>query len=157
MTAEILPSERTAALESQRKFYIVTCGLPARVRPEFGRIVFTVGSVGAVTMPARLGALVKAHMCALPQDRVEPIVSHPRSKRWTFLVGPDIPGDIALFAELFRHNVSVVPIGGEVALPSPFDVLLGYREWVHEPRDGYRPSGTEVVDAIRCCVSPLRR
>lgn len=154
---ELLPHKRAAALESQRRFYQVTCGLPARVRPEFARIEFTVGSVGAVTMPAHLGALVKAHMLAQPNGRVGPIVSHPRSKRWTFLVCPNIPDAVALFAELFRHNVSVVPIGAEVALPSPFDSLLGYRQWVHEPTDGYRPSGTEVLDAVRACISPLRR
>uniref|UniRef100_UPI003F49ABD0 DNA-directed RNA polymerase subunit beta n=1 Tax=Nocardia suismassiliense TaxID=2077092 RepID=UPI003F49ABD0 len=154
---ETLSTRRAAALESRRRFYVVTCGLPARVRPDLARIMFTVGSVGAVTMPAHLGTLVKAHMLEQAHGRVGPIVSHPRSKRWTFLVCPNLPGDIALFAELHRHCVSVVPIGGEVALPSPLDSLIGYREWVCEPRDGFRPAGTEVIDAVRCCVSPLRR
>lgn len=156
--SDLLPDRRAAVLELRCKFYIVTCGLPARVRPEFARIEFTVGSAGAITMPAQLGALVKAHILTERNGHIGPIVSHPRSKRWTFLVCPDIPGDIALFAELFRHNVSVVPIGGEVALPSPqFDSMLGYREWVHEPSDGHRPTGTDVVGAIRCCVSPMRQ
>ncbi|WP_433660814.1 DNA-directed RNA polymerase subunit beta [Nocardia sp. CA-128927] len=155
---ELLPDKQAAVLESQRRFYQVTCGLPARVRLEYSRIEFRVGSVGAVTMPALLGALVKAHMLAQRNGRVGPIVSHPRSKRWTFLVCPDIPGDASLSAKLFRYNVSVVPIGGEVALPSLFDTSdpsVGYREWVHKPSDGYRPPGTEIVEAIRCCVSAL--
>lgn len=153
---EILRPKQTAALESQSRFYQVTCGLPARLRLDLARIVFTVGSVGAVTMPAHIGALVKVHMLAQPNGRVGPIISHPRSKRWTFLVCPDIPADTALFAELFRHNVSVVPVGGEVALPSPFDSTLGYREWVHNPTDGFRPPGTVVIAAIRSCVSSPR-
>ncbi len=153
---EILRSKQAAALESQRSFYQVACGLPARVRLDLARTVFIVGSVGAVTMPAHIGALVKVHMLAQSNGRVGPIIWHPRSKRWTFLVCPDIPGETALFAELFRHNVSVVPVGGEVALPSPFDSRLGYREWVHEPTDGFRPPGTVVVAAIRSCLSTGR-
>ncbi|QIS01008.1 DNA-directed RNA polymerase subunit beta [Nocardia brasiliensis] len=154
MTNTEIPIEnRAAALESSRRFYQVTCGLPARVRPEFARLEFTVGSVGAVTMPARVGALVKARLLARPNGQAGPVISHPRSKRWTFLVCPDIPYDIVLFAELARHNVSVVPIGGEVPLPSPFDPLISYREWVLEPINGFRPRGTEVVDAVRACLS----
>lgn len=151
------PFDRAAALAAQRRFYVITCGLPARIRLDLARIVFTVGSVGAVTMPARVGALVNAHMLAQPNGRIGPIVAHPRSKRWTFLVCPDIPDDVALFAELFRHNVSVVPVGGEVALPTPFDPILGYREWVCDPIDGFRPSGTAVVGAIRSCISAPSR
>lgn len=154
---EPLRAKRASAFESLCRFYVVTCGLPAIVRPDLARIVLPAGSVGAVTMRAHIGAQVRVHMEARPNGRVGPIVSHPRSKRWTFLVCPDLPGDIVLWAELLRHNVSIAPIGAEVALPSPFGSVLGYREWVCEPRDGFRPPGTEIVDAVRCCVPPLRR
>ncbi|MBF6125519.1 DNA-directed RNA polymerase subunit beta [Nocardia brasiliensis] len=148
---------RDAALERQRRFYQTVCGLPARIRPEFARIEFTVGSVGAVTMPAHLGAPVKVHLLKQSYGRACPIISHVRAKRWTFLVCPNIPGDDkSLYAELFRRNVSIVPPGGAVALPSPGDSLLGYREWVSEPTDGFRSAGTEVIDAIRCCLSQDR-
>ncbi|WP_280445120.1 DNA-directed RNA polymerase subunit beta [Nocardia brasiliensis] len=158
MASTEIPTERRAAvLEKTRRFYEGTCGLPARIRPEFARLEFTVGSVGAVMMPARIGALVKARMLAQPYGQAGPIVSHPRSKRWTFLVHPDIPYDIALFAELGRDNVSVVPVGSEVPLPSPFAQLLSYREWVLEPINDFRPSGLAVVNMIRSCVSPLGR
>ncbi|CAM4435839.1 LysR substrate-binding domain-containing protein [Nocardia ninae] len=155
--SELLPDNRAAALESQRRFYQVTCGLPARVRPDLARVVFTVGSVGAVMMPAHLGTRVRAGLLVPDKEQVVPIVSHPRSKRWWFLVHPDIPRAAALLAELFRHHVSVVPVGYEVALPSPFGSEIGRREWVREPSSGFRPSGVLVVEATRACLSPLRR
>ncbi|WP_433655054.1 DNA-directed RNA polymerase subunit beta [Nocardia sp. CA-128927] len=142
-------------LESACRFYVVTCGLPAVVRPDLGRIVFRAGTVGAITMPAHIGARVRVCIEERP-GWAWPIVSHPRSKRWTFLVGPNLPSDdVALFAEMFRHNVSIAPMGAEVALPSPLrSDELSCREWVCQPRDGFRPPGTAVVEAIRCCLSP---
>ncbi|WP_237748127.1 DNA-directed RNA polymerase subunit beta [Nocardia brasiliensis] len=140
-------------LELERRFYQVRCGLPAHIRPDWARIEFVVGSVGAVTMPAHIGAPVKVHLKERPHGRLGPIISHPRSKRWTFLVCPDLPGDQALFAELFRHNVTVAPCGSEIALPSPGASPVGYREWVYKPTDGFRPAGTEVIAAFRWCLS----
>lgn len=67
---------------------------------------------------------------------------------------------MALSAELFRHNVSVLPPGGEEPLPSPGDSAPGYRALVNEPIDGFRPAGTEAIDVIRWCFShlnPVRR
>ncbi|MBF6225661.1 hypothetical protein IU470_11170 [Nocardia abscessus] len=83
--------------------------------------------------------------------------SHVRSKRWTFLTRPDLPDDVRLFAELFRLNVSIVPSGGEIALPSPVDADAGYRHWIVAPQDGFRPSGSSIVDTVRSCTRTGRR
>jgi hypothetical protein len=139
------------------RFYREAFGLPARVQPELGRILFVSGSVGAITMPAQLGAGVRAHLLDRGV-RLGPIVSHPRSKRWTFVIVPDIPdSDMGLFAELFRLNVSVARQGAQIALPSPADGDLGFRVWAHAPRGTYRPRGMVVVEAIRVCVPARRR
>ncbi|WP_228835166.1 hypothetical protein [Nocardia abscessus] len=88
-----------------------------------------------------------------------PIISHPRSKRWTFLVVPDIPHDMSLFAELFRLNATLTPFGAQIALPSPADDVGGgrFRVWAQAPRDSYRSSALAVVGAIRDCARPPRR
>ncbi|OCF84855.1 DNA-directed RNA polymerase subunit beta [Nocardia vulneris] len=152
-STQMLQSRHVAALESHCQTFRDRYGLPVRVRPEYARIEFIVGSIGAVTMPAHIGAPVKVRLLEQPHGRLGPIISHPRSKRWTFLVCPDLPDETALFAELFRHNVTVAPRGSEVALPSPGASPVGYREWVYEPTDGFRPAGTNVIDAFRWCLS----
>ncbi len=143
-------------LVSRCRFYREVCGLPARVQPQLRQLFIPSGSVGGITTPAELGAAVKSHM----QGRglqIGPIVSHPRSKRWTFLVVPDVPGDdMALFGELFRLNASVSRLGAQIALPSPAD-RHGFRVWVRPPRDSYRPSGLAVIESIRACARPHPR
>ncbi len=145
-------------LMSRCRFYREVCGLPARVQPQLRQLFIPSGSVGGVTVPAELGAAVKGHMqgCGLPPG---PIVSHPRSKRWTFLVVPDVPNDdVVLFGELFRLNASVSRLGAQIALPSPMD-RHGFRVWVQPPRDSYRPSGLAVIESVRACAGtrPPRR
>lgn len=143
-------------LMSRCRFYREVCGLPARVQPQLRQLFIPSGSVGGITVPAELGAAVKSHM----QGRglqIGPIISHPRSKRWTFLVVPDVPGDdMTLFAELFRLNASVARLGAQIALPSPAD-RHGFRVWVQPPRDSYRPSGLAVIESIRACARPRPR
>ncbi|MGK8555239.1 DNA-directed RNA polymerase subunit beta [Nocardia gipuzkoensis] len=134
------------------RFYRQVCGLAAVVQPEAGgRIIVPTGSVGAITMPARLGASVKNQMLNRNM-RLGPIVSHPRSKRWSFLARPDVPDDVKLFAELFRLNVSVSPFGAQIALPSPTSGSISFRTWVQAPRDSFRPSGIVVIAAVRECA-----
>ncbi|MEV6138089.1 DNA-directed RNA polymerase subunit beta [Nocardia sp. NPDC051990] len=111
--------------------------------------------VWALILPAHLGQAVKTYMRQHGSD-VGPILSHPRSNRWTLLVRPDIPDDVRLFAELFRLNVSVVRTGGTIALPSPIDKGAQFRRWIEPPRCAFRPSGLVVVDAIRACSRPYR-
>ncbi|MGW4770372.1 DNA-directed RNA polymerase subunit beta [Nocardia sp. NPDC004278] len=147
LTPELLADTPT----SRCLFYQQTCGLAAEVDPAMGRITVRAGSVSAVTMPADLGQMVKAHM-QIRQQATGPIISHPRSRRWTFIVRPDLPDDVPLFSELFRLNVTVARSGAQIALPSPADWQAGLRVWIELPRDTFRPSGVAVVDAIRACV-----
>ncbi|WP_228002276.1 DNA-directed RNA polymerase subunit beta [Nocardia australiensis] len=136
---------------SRCRFYRHTCGLAAAIEPELGRITVRADTVSAITTPAILGQAVKVHM----QTRhyaVGPIISHPRSQRWTFLVRPDLPDEVPLFSELFRLNVTIARSGAQIALPSPTDRHAGLRVWIEPPRDTFRPPGTVVVEAIRACV-----
>ncbi|MEU1204657.1 DNA-directed RNA polymerase subunit beta [Nocardia sp. NPDC005825] len=137
----------TEALECCR-FYRQQCGLPAGVNPAVGRIVVQAGLVWAMTMPAALGQYVKTDMQRRNQA-LGPTVSHPRSQRWAYLIRPDLPDDMELFAELFRCNVSVIRTGGEIALPSPADHQTGFRRWVQSPQGTFRPSGLVVLTSVR--------
>ncbi len=154
--SKVLPVESGDTLASRCRFYREICGLPARVQPELHQIFISSGRVGAITVPAKLGVAVKGHMQSR-RVQLGPIVSHPRSKRWTFLVVPDLPDDnLALFGELFRLNASVARVGARIALPSPIG-RHRFRIWVQPPRNSYRPSGRAVVEAIRACARPRPR
>ncbi len=134
---------------SRCTYYRRVCDLPANIDPpHLGRIVMNAEYVLALMMPAPLGQAVKVDMQRRQAD-IGPILSHPRSGRWTYLVRPDLPDDDSLFAEMFRLNVSVVRAGGTIALPSPTDRGGMFRRWVEPPRCTFRPSGLVVVDAIR--------
>ncbi|WP_236566989.1 DNA-directed RNA polymerase subunit beta [Nocardia sp. CY41] len=151
----VLANDATMVLETPMarcRFYRHVCGLPACIEPSMGRISLVSGSVGAITVPTQLGARVKIHMqnSGTPAG---PIISHPRSKRWTFLVVPDIPCDMPLFSELFRLNATMTSAGAQIALPSPADDgPARLRVWAQAPRDSYRPSALAVIGAIRDCV-----
>ncbi|MGQ4598365.1 DNA-directed RNA polymerase subunit beta [Nocardia sp. R6R-6] len=138
-------------------FYRRVCDLPAVVDPpHLGRIVIPATCVWALIMPAHLGQAVKTEM-ERTETALGAILSHPRSGRWTYLIRPDLPDEVTLFAELFRLNVSVVREGGTIALPSPADRCAQFRRWVELPRCIYRPSGWAVVAAIRACAGPEPR
>ncbi|MBF6469193.1 DNA-directed RNA polymerase subunit beta [Nocardia beijingensis] len=143
---------------SRCQFYRRECDLPAVVDPpELGRIVMRAGSVWALTMPSGLGQAVKAHLQS-KSVRLGPILAHPRSNRWTFLIAPDLPeNDTRLFAELFRLNVSVSRTGSTIALPSPTAAVGSIRSWIVPPRNRFRPSGRVVVAAIRAWAEPAPR
>jgi hypothetical protein len=154
---EDFPVISADTLASRCRFYREVCGLPARVQLELQQLFIPSGSVGAITVPAKLGVAVKGQMQARGVQ-LGPIVSHPRSKRWTFLVRPDVPDDdLALFGELFRLNASIARLGAQIALPSPVNRHAGFRVWVQPPRDSYRPSGLAVVEAIRACAGSRPR
>jgi hypothetical protein len=130
-------------------FYRRSCGFNAVIDPpELGRIVMRAGSVWAVTMPSRLGQAVKAHM-QCKGIALGPVVGHPRSGRWTFLVRPDIEDDdVKLFAEMFRKDVSIAREGAVIALPSP-SPNGSIRHWIVPAQNAFVPSGLAVVDAVR--------
>lgn len=133
-------------------YYRQVCGLPAYIDPPLSqRIAFRAGSTGAVTMPAALGDAVRRRLCAR-RSTLGPIIWHPLSSRWTYLVRPDVPDDdTELFRDLFKWNVSIVRIG-TIALPSMTAEPGSIRRWVHLPCNDFRPSCAVVVDAIRACA-----
>ncbi|NKY27475.1 hypothetical protein NG2371_00444 [Nocardia gamkensis] len=134
---------------SRCHYYRNVCDLPATVDPpHVGRIVARCGSVWAITMPAVLGQAVKVWM-QNQGYKLGPILSHPRSKRWTFIIRPDLPDEIPLFAEMFRLDVSIAREGGTIGLPSPADVGTKFRAWIVRPDSHVRPSGHVIVEAIR--------
>lgn len=134
---------------SRCQFYRRECDLPAVIDPpELGRIVMHAGWVWAITMPIRLGQAVKAHMQSTGAA-LGPIVGHPRSARWTFIIRPDLPDDMRLFSELFRLDVSVARTGATIVLPSPTASAGAIRHWIVPARSRFRPSGHVVVEAIR--------
>ncbi|WP_040834147.1 hypothetical protein [Nocardia brevicatena] len=131
------------------RFYRRVCDLPAIVDPpHLGRIVMRATRVWAVTMPAPLGRSVRSELAGR-HGETGPILAHPRSNRWSFLIRPDLGDDVHLFAEMFRLDVSIVRTGGTIALPSPTDLDTHLRQWVEPPRCPFRPSGLVVTDAIR--------
>ncbi|MFI9631579.1 DNA-directed RNA polymerase subunit beta [Nocardia sp. NPDC051929] len=133
-------------------YYRNTCDLPAEVDPAHtGRIVIRTGGVCGLMMPAFIGSEVKARMQC--HGQVGPILTHPRSHRWTFLVDADLTNEIGLYAEMVRLQVSIIRGGGVIALPGPGRRPGLFRAWVEPPRDAFRPSGRDVVDAIRECAA----
>jgi hypothetical protein len=150
----ILPTLPVDTLTTRCEFYRQVCRLPARIRPELQAIIVAASNtLGAITMPAELAARVRLHM-QHQGIRLGPIISHPRSNRWTILVRPDIPDDVPTFARLFRGQVSVARPGTEIALPSPIRRHSGFRCWSEPPTDDYRPSGSVVLAAVYACGGP---
>ncbi|MEU1983631.1 DNA-directed RNA polymerase subunit beta [Nocardia sp. NPDC019395] len=131
------------------RYYREVCDLAAVVDPPgLGRIIVRATTVWAVTMPAVLGSGVRAEI-ARGYGVTGPILAHPRSNRWSFLIRPDLPDDVPLFAEMFRYDVSVIRTGGTIALPSPADLDTHLRQWIEPPRCPVRPSGHTVTGAVR--------
>ncbi|MCP2274838.1 hypothetical protein SAMN04244553_2195 [Nocardia amikacinitolerans] len=142
------PGTADDTLATRCQFYRRVCGLPAFVQPNYGRIVFSVGTVGAISMPAQLGAQVRIALRSKGLHGA-PIVSHPRSKRWTFLCEPNLADTSPYFTEMFRLNATIASLGAHVALPAPSVVSDAFRTWVVQPTNALRPSGEEVVESIR--------
>ncbi|CAM4132318.1 hypothetical protein NONI108955_10865 [Nocardia ninae] len=103
-------------------------------------------------MPAHLGDRVRTHLLRRKTPEV-PITLHPQSRRWMFLVQPDIaPDDTQLFYDLFHLNVSLVPPGAAITLPSPIEATRDLPHWVTAPCNDFRPSGVLVLDALSACT-----
>ena len=103
-------------------------------------------------MPEALGASVLD--TSIARGAVTgPIILHTRSRRWTFLLEPDIPfEDYELYAEMYRKSVTIAPIGASVALPTPSDPEDSYRRWKQLPANASRPSAADLIDLIRECA-----
>lgn len=159
-STQVLPARpggrRSAAKEDafhRCRRYRTDHRLFADVDPALGRIMLEVGAVGAVVMPAALGAKVAE---ALSGPHRCPIIAHPRSDRWTFLTGPTDNSylDMGLFADLFRVCASIALPGSRIVLPSPADEQTGYRSWISAPDGDYRPELAEVTGTTRATAAP---
>lgn len=143
------------ALERCRR-YRKENGLYGVVEQNLGRIMLEIGAVGAVTVPAALGARVRDRLraaggpAARPHGRCGPIIGHPRSNRWTFLTArADASVDeTAVLAALYRHYAALAVPGTRIVLPSPADERTGYRVWIDSPEGHFLPDLAEVIAAI---------
>jgi hypothetical protein len=136
-----------------RKYELL--GLHVLLDRDHQRIVRPVNDfAGAITMPDVLGGKVRAYLANISVPLA--IMSHPRSDSWTFLTGTHERryDDIDLYARLFRHYVRIAPRGASIALPSPADAEMHWREWISEPTDEL-PTMPQVVDATLRCVRTL--
>ncbi|MEU8895425.1 hypothetical protein [Nocardia sp. NPDC048505] len=127
-------------------------GLPVQLLA--GRPMITTGSIiGALVMPPNLGCEV---LGALDSELQTPVVADPGGRTWTFLVAPPSPGkpvDIATRSHLAAHEVTVVPSGRYVLLPTT-DSLLGWH-WAAEPAPGVlrMPPRNAVIDAVHRVIA----
>lgn len=134
------------------RYYRQVCDLPAVLDPPgSGRIIVRADNVWAVTVPALLGCRIRDEMTG-DTDGLGPVLAHPRSNRWSFLIRPDLPDDVAIFAEMFRHDISIARRGSTIPLPAPTDLDDRLRRWIEPPRGPRRPSGYTVVRAVRAAT-----
>ena len=144
------PSDTPAA---RHAFYRDICGLPAELDATTGRISLRTGAVAGIVAPASLGQMVKIVLDRRGHGG-SPIVSHPRSATWTFLVRADITREVALRdAPLWRNRIAILDGEASIALPSPADRGVFHRAWITSPRPDRLPSGLAVVDCIRLCLT----
>ncbi|MGW4366123.1 DNA-directed RNA polymerase subunit beta [Nocardia takedensis] len=135
------------------EYYRKVCGLPAVLDPRHGGITFRAGFVWGLMMPSELGNRVRLDL-ERHGDGGGPIVSHPRSATWTFLMRSDIPATrLPEFGALPRAGVRLIREGGVIALPSPADSDPVYRAWITAAHSAFRPSGMVVLEAANRCVA----
>ncbi|WP_330233587.1 hypothetical protein OHA40_14610 [Nocardia sp. NBC_00508] len=124
-----------------------TYGLPVQLLA--GRPMITTGSIlGAIVMPPELGRKV---LTQLERNHTAPVVADPGERNWTFLVAPPSPArpvDVPIRRGLAGHQVTVVPGGRIILLPSS-DSPLGWH-WAGEPAPGVlrMPPRSAVIDAV---------
>ncbi|MGN2635288.1 hypothetical protein ACWEKT_03435 [Nocardia takedensis] len=122
-------------------------GLPVQLLA--GRPMIVTGSIlGAITMPSDLGRKV---LGTLDRGYTAPVVADPGERTWTFLVAPPSPAtpvEIAVRRYLGGHDVTVVPGGRQVLLPTT-DSPLGWH-WAGEPAPGVlrMPPRAAVIAAV---------
>ncbi|GAB2648677.1 hypothetical protein [Nocardia goodfellowii] len=127
-------------------------GLPVQLLA--GRPMITTGSIlGALVMPPHLGRSV---LEALDPALQTPVVADPGDRTWTFLVAPPTtakPVDIAVRRHLAAHQVTVVPSGRYVLLPTT-DSSFGWH-WAAEPAQGvlHMPPRSVVIDAVHHVIA----
>ncbi len=122
-------------------------GLPVQLLA--GRPMIVTGSIlGAVVMPPELGRKV---LGTLDRSYTAPVVADPGERTWTFLVAPPSPAtpvEVPVRRYLAGHQVTVVPGGRQVLLPTT-DSPLGWH-WAGEPAPGVlrMPPRSAVIGAV---------
>jgi hypothetical protein len=144
---------RTDTTLARCRFYRRVCGLPCYVHAETQRIILTAGPVGAVTMPEWLGGLGPQRPDGSGAVGAGDLASFPALDILDRPTSRAVEQDTMVFADLLRRNISIVPVGGEIALPLPGDEYARYHAWIIPPRDPFRPDVTTVVDAVLRCAS----
>lgn len=139
---------------SRCEFYRRICDLPAVIdRGYTHQIVIPATRVWAVVTPTHMGIRVK-NMLQQHNFRTGPIMNHPRSGRWSFLVAPGyVSDDTDLPMTLYRVGAAIVRDGSAIALPGP-GVSEEFRTWIDPPVNGFRPPAYQVVQAVRICLTP---
>ncbi|MET8778516.1 hypothetical protein ABZV58_26225 [Nocardia sp. NPDC004654] len=127
-------------------------GLGFAVSCFYGRVSLTATpTLGAVAMPAGLGAQVRAHLEEESRWVAIPILSYPRAQReWVFLVGPAWGGKLGehTIAQLEERGVRILESGQRVWLPMT-DHPTGWY-WVSQPLNAKTmPSRTSVIAVAR--------
>jgi hypothetical protein len=119
-----------------RDTYEELLGWPVSVQVGKRVLIVAIGQVlDAVTMPAALGAQVRAELGIAMLSG--PIVADPDGKRWTFLTKPLDRLRPGTAADLSHERVEVVPHGGHIVLPTDLQALAGPRwRWIEPPSPG---------------------
>jgi hypothetical protein len=153
MTSSLTPLPAPAWLRDlteSRARYEELLGWPVSV--QVGRrdlVLIAGGTVGAVGMPARLGARVRQELNISLLSG--PIVADPGGSWWTFLtrpVGvlrPDVTHDLTAV------RVRIAPRGACVEIPSDLtETRLRSWRWVERPRPNRPlPPGAAVISMVR--------
>ncbi|MGW5440391.1 DNA-directed RNA polymerase subunit beta [Nocardia asteroides] len=143
------------ALRAHCEFYRAH-GTDAHVQEDLWRLIVVANSrLAGMTLPAELATRVRDHLHT-KQIGLGPVISHPRSKRWTLLVTGNAPTDRVTCAQMFRHQVSLSRSGTQIALPAPTEWHENLRYWV-EPPTAQLPSGAVVTQAILDCIAPASK
>ena len=119
-----------------RANYEELLGWPVSVQVGNRLLIVAIGqTVEAVTMPAALGARVRAELGIAMLSG--PIVSDPDGARWTFLTKPLDRIRPGITADLSHLRVDVAPHGSHVVIPTNPSVTTGKEwRWVEAPTPG---------------------
>src|SRR5437660_11589748 len=108
-------------------------------------VILIGGSIGAVEMPARLGAHVRqelgfAMLCG-------PIVADPGGTSWTFLTKPAGPLRADVAHDLAAVRVHLAPRGASIQIPASIrETTIGGWRWVERPvANPPLPPGSAVI------------
>ncbi|MGY4102059.1 hypothetical protein ACW2Q0_21285 [Nocardia sp. R16R-3T] len=122
--------------------------LPATVTASAGRIVLFTGansgSVSGLVMPSALERQVRPRLAAL--KLLGPVIAHLQSGRCTVLTEPPDGSEYEATVALLNLNASVA--ADWIVLPSPQDECSGFRSWIVEPRNAFRPPMCAVIEVM---------